>query len=228
MPAGAPSQIRLGAAELVLLPCGALWWPAEGLLAVADLHLEKASSFARAGHLLPPWDSRDTLQRLERALADTGARRLLALGDSFHDPDGAKRLEPVARARLEAIMARVHVCFIAGNHDAGAGADLGAEVAGEVEVGAIAFRHAADRSRAGPEVSGHFHPKVRLAGGGRRLSRRCFARFGDRLVLPAYGSLAGGLWVAAPAIAAALGGTPDALVPTPAGLLTLGPGDMAA
>ena len=70
----------------MLDPAGALVWPGAGLLAVADLHLEKGSSFARRGMLLPPWDTVATLDRLVLLLRRWQPRIVVALGDSFHDP----------------------------------------------------------------------------------------------------------------------------------------------
>lgn len=206
------------------LPCGALFWPSEQLLLVADLHLEKGSSLARSGSLLPPHDSLDTLDRLAGALARTGARRVAALGDSFHDPGGPARLMPAARARLAALTAGVDWTWISGNHDGASAAGLGGAVAEERIIAGIALRHAARPGWQGPEISGHFHPKVvlQLRAGVRR-SRRCFARAGERLVLPAYGAYAGGLPVDDPAWPAALGAWPEALVVLEGGMVRVPP-----
>lgn len=204
---------------LSLLPCGAVWWPAERMLLVADLHFEKGSHFARRGYLLPPHDTLETLARLEAALARTGAARLVALGDSFHDPAGVGRMAPDARARLDALLARVRWTWIAGNHDGVVAAGLGGDSAEELEVAGVMLRHAAEPSDPRPEISGHLHPKVVLPlRAGRRAVRRCFAMGGERLVLPAYGAYAGGLDLADPAFAY-LGAAREALVPTGAGLV---------
>lgn len=210
-------SLHLGGHRLVPLGCGALFWPEERLLAVADLHLEKASAFARAGWMLPPHDSRDTLARLARAIAHTGARQVLVLGDSFHDPDGPQRLPSAERGALVAMVGAVAWTWISGNHDGVAGGGLGGVVADELVIGGIAFRHIADPAATGPEISGHFHPKVHVPGVPGP-ARRCFALAGERLVLPAYGSLAGGLDIGNAAFAAALGQAPIGLLPTARGL----------
>lgn len=216
--------LALGSAWFRPLSCGALFWPVEGLLVVADLHLEKGSSLARAGWLLPPYDSEDTLTRLERALETTGATRVLALGDSFHDPDGPRRLPAQARHRLDRLQARAPFTWITGNHDSDSAGALGGTVVGEALIGGVRFRHEAEPGEAGCEVSGHFHPCVRLAvAPGRRLARRCFALAGNRLVLPAYGSFAGGLDVGSPDLVAALGAPPIAVLATARGLLRVNP-----
>lgn len=206
------------------LPCGALFWPAQSLLLVADLHLEKGSSLARSGSLLPPHDSLDTLDRLAAALDRTGARRVAALGDSFHDRGGSRRLPEGARARLLALVTSVDWTWISGNHDGASAAGLGGVALDEMAVAGVTLRHQAEPGWQGPEISGHFHPKVtlRLRAGIRR-SRRCFALAGDRLVLPAYGAYAGGLSVDDPALRQALGAWPEALVVLETGLVRVPP-----
>ncbi|MFQ3595098.1 MAG: ligase-associated DNA damage response endonuclease PdeM [Sphingomonadaceae bacterium] len=214
-----PHALSFAGEVVHLLGCGALFWPREALLVVADLHLEKGSAMARAGWLVPPHDSIDALDRLADALARTGARHVLALGDSFHDRGGPMRLSDPARTRLAGLLSMRRWTWVVGNHDGACAAALGGEVVPQLCIGGIAFRHEADRAEAGPEISGHFHPKVRLptASGG-TLARRCFALAGNRLVLPAYGSFAGGLDIASADLAHALGEVPEALVPLADGI----------
>ncbi len=192
-------------ARLLALPDGALWWPAERLLAVADLHLEKGSSFAERKTFLPPYDTAATLDRLEALLAAKAPARVVALGDSFHDARAQARLGAGERTRLSALVARAHWTWIAGNHDPHP-AGAGGEVAHALRVGPLVFRHEAASDRVpAAEVSGHFHPKCTLRGAGRAASARCFAFDGRRLVLPAYGAYAGGLDVRDPALASLFG-----------------------
>ncbi|WP_448582314.1 ligase-associated DNA damage response endonuclease PdeM [Thermaurantiacus sp.] len=211
-------SLLLGGHRLVPLACGALYWPAQALLAVADLHLEKGSALARRGWMLPPYDSCDTLVRLQRAIRQTGARVVLALGDSFHDPLGPARLPAQARQMLAELIGAVAWTWIAGNHDGVAAGQLGGAVADDVVVAGIAFRHITDPAAEGPEISGHFHPKTRLLNG-HGAARRCFALAGERLLLPAYGSYAGGLDISRPELVAALGQAPLGLLPTARGLV---------
>lgn len=206
----------------VPLPCGALFWPDCATLLVADLHLEKGSSFTRQGWLLPPHDSLDTLQKLADAVQRTGATRVLAMGDSFHDAGGPGRLPPAARQLLARTMGRVDWVWIAGNHDGVSGETLGGTIADDMQIGRIALRHEARPGLDGAEISGHYHPKVLVPlRTGRRISRRCFAVAGQRMVLPAYGAYAGGLSVDDPAFLDALGERPDALFALPEGLVRL-------
>jgi len=201
------------------LPSGALYWAAQDALLVADLHLEKASFFAVHGQMLPPYDSHDTLAALIDDLAATGARRVFALGDSFHDGAGVARLADKPRAALAALTRDLDWCWITGNHDGGAAVKLGGRVAVEQELSGIMLRHEAEAGDLRPEISGHFHPKVSVTVRGRRIVRRCFALTPTRLVLPAFGALTGGLDVGDVAIAAALGRPLMALVATPERLL---------
>ena len=181
----------------------ALYWPQENALLVADLHLEKASYFASHGQLLPPYDSRETLGRLALALRETGARRVYCLGDSFHDAAGPARLEPHAAGMLAALTRVAEWVWITGNHDADAAAPHGTVLA-ELAVSGVTLRHEARAGGTAPELSGHFHPKLRLTVRGRAIARPCAVRSETRMILPAFGALTGGLNAKDPAILAAL------------------------
>ncbi|MBS0254201.1 MAG: ligase-associated DNA damage response endonuclease PdeM [Proteobacteria bacterium] len=189
--------------DLALVDGQALFWPAQDALVVADLHLEKASWYAERGQMLPPYDSRATLERLGAALAASGARRLVCLGDNFHDNAGPARLEPGAGELLAAICVRHEVLWITGNHD-DAPQGLGGTVQAEGELGGIALRHQALPGACEAELSGHFHPKLAVMARGRRIVRPCAVAGGQRLILPAFGALTGGLWAHDAAIGAAL------------------------
>ncbi|MDX3900578.1 MAG: ligase-associated DNA damage response endonuclease PdeM [Sphingobium sp.] len=199
--------------QFVALRESALFWPAHRALLVADLHFEKASWFARFGQFLPPHDSEATLDMIEALVERTGARALWSLGDSFHDADGVARLSAPARARLEALTARLDWLWITGNHDAAIGDPLGGRLAAEAEVDGLWLRHRADPADPRPEISGHFHPKLRLSLRGRPVSRRCFVRSDSKLILPALGALTGGLDAGHGEIRRAVGGGAQALIP---------------
>jgi len=187
----AATQVQVADAAFEGDPAGALYWPGPGLLAVADLHLEKGSSFAARGVLLPPYDTAATLGRLAAIVACYDPQRVIALGDSFHDPDAHGRLAPADRDTIASLQARRDWIWISGNHDPELPRDLGGVVASEVAIGAIAFRH--EPTGAVGEIAGHLHPKARVATRGRSMERRCFACDGDRAVMPAFGAYAGGL-----------------------------------
>src|SRR5947207_15772834 len=170
---------------------GALVWEEQRLLVVSDLHLEKGSSFAQRGVLLPPYDTVATLGRLASVIARHDPRMVIALGDSFHDRDAHGRLSAPDRDTIAALQALRDWIWIAGNHDPALPPDLGGTVASEVAIGAIVFRH--EPTGASGEIAGHLHPKARVSTRGRAVERRCFAADGERLVMPAFGAYAGGL-----------------------------------
>jgi DNA ligase-associated metallophosphoesterase len=195
---------------------GALWWPEERLLAVADLHLEKGTWFGmRTGQLLPPYDTRTTLQRLALSIRHLKPRCVVCVGDTFHDSGAAARIAADDAALLAGLVASVDDwIWLIGNHDPRPPTLWGGTVSHEVALAPIAFRHEAERTpltRCDGEVSGHYHPVAVLTVRGRSLRRRCFVTDGNRLVLPSYGAYTGGLNVRDPAIADLFGGTFDAL-----------------
>ena len=190
-----------GGEELALDASGLLHWPARRLIVVADLHLEKGAAYARRGVPLPPYDTQATLDRLEAALARLRPRprAVVSLGDAFHDREGAARLDPATAARLGNLTHAFAWTWVAGNHDPDPPAGLGGTAVPELRLGSLTFRHA-PRGEPG-EVAGHLHPKARVASTRLRLTRPCFATDGRVLLLPAFGSLTGGLNVLDPAIA---------------------------
>ncbi len=192
---------------------GTLYWEARRALLVADLHLEKASWFARLGQLLPPYDSHATLTALAGEVERSGAERLYCLGDSFHDRFGCDRLDAVSRALLTDMTAKLEWTWIVGNHDPGFADHCGGTIVEEVIVAGILLRHEAQPDESRPEISGHFHPKLRLSVNGRRIARRCFVASSRKLILPAFGSLTGGLDAGHPEIVRAMSGEAVALVP---------------
>lgn len=196
--------------EMLLGPARALYWPGERALLVADLHLEKASWYAQRGQMLPPYDSRDTLERLADAVRQTGARRVITLGDNFHDDAGALRLDAHCTWMLEALTRALDWVWITGNHDDELPKGFGGTIVPELEVGGIILRHQARVGESAPELSGHYHPKLRVNVRNRHIARPCavLGRGGaggpERMILPAFGTLTGGLDAAAPEIRAAL------------------------
>lgn len=199
--------------EFFASPEGALHWPAQQALLVADLHLEKASWFAAGGQLLPPYDSLATLQALEQEIGRIGVTRLYCLGDSFHDRFGCDRLPADARSLLTSLTSRLDWVWIVGNHDTGFADHCGGRIKEECEVAGIILRHEAMVDDPRPEMSGHYHPKLRLSLRGRSVSRRCFVASRTKLILPAYGAFTGGLDAGHPEIVRKVGREASALVP---------------
>jgi uncharacterized protein len=185
------STVTIADVTLIADLSGALLWEEQGLLVVSDLHLEKGSSFAARGVLLPPYDTAATLGRLAAVIARHDPRMVIALGDSFHDRRAHERLSTEDRDAIAALQARRDWIWISGNHDPALPSDLGGMVATEVAIGRIAFRH--EPTGAFGEISGHLHPKARVPTRGRTVERRCFATDGDRAIMPAFGAYTGGL-----------------------------------
>lgn len=206
--------------DLAALSQGALFWPARRALLVADLHLEKASWFAGHRQMLPPYDSLATLAALTALATELEPREIWCLGDSFHDVGGCDRLPPAACEALAALTRAHRWTWITGNHDPVVPAIVGGEAVSETEVDGLVLRHEADPREARPELSGHYHPKLRVHLRGRLVSRRCFVRTASKLILPAFGSLTGGLEAHHPEIRRAVGGDSEALVPVADRLLS--------
>ncbi len=183
--------ITVGTVVLHADPAGILYWPQHGLLAVADLHLEKGSSFAARGQLLPPYDSAATLARLAKLIAHYTPRIVIALGDNFHDGGGPARLGAQDRESLRALQRGRDWIWITGNHDPEPASDIGGVFHDSVAIGALLFRH--KPTGAEGEIAGHLHPVARVSQRGRAVSRRCFAADATRLVMPAFGAFTGGL-----------------------------------
>ena len=183
--------VSIAGVTLVADLSGAFFWESERLLIVSDLHLEKGSSYATRGVLLPPYDTVATLARLAAVIARHDPCCVIALGDSFHDRKAHERLAPADRQAVAALQARRDWIWIAGNHDPAPPRDIGGVVASEVAVGGIVFRH--EPTGAAGEIAGHLHPKARVTTRGRTMERRCFASDGMRAVMPSFGAYTGGL-----------------------------------
>jgi DNA ligase-associated metallophosphoesterase len=185
--------ITVDGIELLADLSGGLLWPDEGLLVVADLHLEKGSAFAAHGVLLPPYDTASTLERLASVIAYYNPRSVIALGDSFHDRRGSMRLDEEDRTALASLQHGRNWLWVAGNHDPEPSRGVGGEFVQTLACGKLQFRHEPSAARAVGEIAGHLHPSARISQRGRVLIRRCFAADGDRMILPAFGAYAGGL-----------------------------------
>lgn len=196
----------LAGTTLLAQASGGLFWPAARLLCVADLHLGKSERLARrGGPLLPPYETRATLDRLAFEIARLDPACVVCLGDSFDDSLAGDVLPE--RDRLAALASGRDWVWIAGNHDP-VPPGLGGRHASETSLGPLTFRHIARPDTVPGEVSGHYHPKLRLALGGRAISRPCFLHDARRVILPAFGAYTGGLRADRPPLAGLLG--PDA------------------
>lgn len=179
---------------------GALYWPGQNTLVVADLHLEKGSSFARFRQHLPPYDTAATLAQLAKIIASYQPARVIALGDSVHDRGAWERLSESDRETLSALCHQVEDwVWIAGNHDPEPPTGVPGRSALELALDGLIFRHepGGDVRDGQAEVAGHLHPAARVIGKGGSARRPAFACDGVRLILPAFGAYAGGLCLSA-------------------------------
>jgi len=190
---GKGNTVRIAGEEAACDRRGALFFPEHGLLAVSDLHLEKGSSAARRGSLLPPYDTAATLACLKTVIDDYEPRIVVSLGDSFHDGEGSARLPELFRSALAALMAGRDWLWVSGNHDPEPPANVGGDSVLEVSYGAVQLRHEPSLAAGEGEIAGHLHPCARIVQRGRSVRRRCFATDGSRMVMPAFGSYTGSL-----------------------------------
>lgn len=208
-----PEEIEIAGVRLVADVAGALWLADEKILVVADLHLEKGSSLARRRVLLPPYDTAATLARLASLMGRYHPRRIIALGDSFHDREAAQRMDAADRDALHSLQAGRDWIWIAGNHDPLPPEALGGQAADEISIGPLTFRHEPTAGSAMGEIAGHLHPVARVVTKTGSLRRRCFASDGTRCIMPAFGAYAGGLNLRDPAFTKLfLNGAPSAHV----------------
>jgi len=187
------SVMQICGREIVADRSGILCLPDERTLVVADLHLEKGSAFAVRGRMLPPYDTRETLERLATAIARYHPRSVIALGDSFHDRRAGERLGPDERARLRRLQAGREWVWITGNHDPAISASVGGIVRESMALGPLVLRHEPASGPVAGEIAGHLHPAARVLLNGARLRRPCFVADRTRIVLPAFGAFTGGL-----------------------------------
>jgi hypothetical protein len=207
-------RVGLASGEVMLRASGALWLAREGALVVADLHLEKGSSYAARGQMLPPYDTRETLDRLEAEVGATDARTVVLLGDTFHDRKSEARIAPADADRLRALASGRTLVWVVGNHDADGPQALPGEVADDLSLAGLTLRHEPSAGAAPGEAAGHLHPAAKVRAVRGTVRRRCFVTDGERIILPAFGAYAGGLNVrdqafaglfARPPLAGALG-----------------------
>lgn len=185
--------ISLSGRSLIADVSGALYWPSEDILIVADLHLEKGSAFAARGVMLPPYDTAATLERLAATLDAYPASTVMCLGDSFHDSRAADRMSMVDRETLAILQEDREWLWLNGNHDPVIADCFGGKILHEITVSGITFRHEPTGSPVTHEVAGHLHPAARVSFHGHVIRRPCFVGNGKRLVMPAFGTYTGGL-----------------------------------
>lgn len=190
---GATVEAKLGDTLVAALPEGALWIASAKTLIVSDLHLEKGSSFAKSGQLLPPYDTHATLSRVLSLMDRYQPDIVVSLGDSFHDGGGPARMAARDRDLLCSLIDRCDWIWVEGNHDGKSPETLGGVVTETLHIADVVLRHLPTEGHTPGEIAGHLHPCAKVTGRGRVVRRRCFATDGARLVMPAFGAYTGGL-----------------------------------
>jgi len=205
-------EVEVAQAAVVCRPSGALWLQGERALIVADLHFEKGSSYARRGQMLPPFDTGETLTRLEAEVEALAPRLIVFLGDSFHDGDAETRLCAHDARRIGALASGATLIWVVGNHDRDGPRGLAGEVVASLALGVLNLVHEPAAGPSPGELAGHLHPCARVHAPGASVRRRCFVTDGERMILPAFGAYAGGLNIRDPVFARHLSHAPLAAV----------------
>ncbi len=176
--------------KFILNPDGSMLWPKESCLIVGDLHLEKSTSYIDQGNYLPPFDSLDTLSKLSNSMKKNNIKKIIFLGDVFHDSNGYKRLK-LKEQRLFDTIINVNTIWISGNHDAKF-LPKNINSYNLYKLNEFTFSHISC-SKNIKEISAHYHPKVTFKYMGNKISKPCFLIDNNKIILPAYGSYTGGL-----------------------------------
>ena len=171
---------------------GVLFWPSQSTLVVSDLHLEKGTFYHRFAYPLPGYDSAQTLNSLGELITLYRPHRVICLGDSFHDRQGANRLADDLAERLISWAQEIEWIWILGNHDPDVPEWLGGQAIASWSSGGIEFCHEPSPN-ADAQVFGHFHPKHRLQLAHRRVTDKCFIYTSDKVLMPSFGAYTGGL-----------------------------------
>ena len=187
-------KLDLMGETLWALRSGALWWPREACLIVSDLHLEKGSSYAMRGQMLPPYDTRATLSGIAGMMCAFAPKKVISLGDSFHDGSSEARLSADDRMIIRHLVSQCDWYWVEGNHDPLPPVSLGGTSAYELKIGPLIFRHEPIEKCEPGEIAGHYHPCVKISGdSGRSVRTRCFLANEHRIIMPALGAFTGGL-----------------------------------
>jgi uncharacterized protein len=191
--AGVVAIAKVAGVEFVCDPLGALYCEALDMLVVSDLHLEKGAAFARRGQLLPPYDTYATLKILAVVVKRYDPAMVISLGDNFHDREGSNLMPADCRQLIGDMAAGRDWIWITGNHDPDGVSNLPGIVADSLAISGLTFRHEPQAGRPPGEIAGHLHPAATVRRREKSVRRPCFATDGERLIMPSFGVMTGGL-----------------------------------
>jgi len=186
----------LGGERVELLATRALHWPRERTVFVADVHLGKAAAFRAGGVPLPRGSTAADLTRLAAVLQQTGARRIVVLGDFLHAAAGRVAALDAAFRQWRTTHSAIDIVLVRGNHDDRAGdppPGWGVTVVPEPHpLAPFLACHVPVSPPSGYALCGHLHPGVWLSGVAEQSERLpCFVLGRRRAILPAFGSFTG-------------------------------------
>jgi uncharacterized protein len=187
------SVTKVAGLEFLCDPLGVLYSESLDLLVVSDLHLEKGAAFARRGLFLPPYDTYATLAILDRVIKRYDPALVISLGDNFHDRIGSSLMPDDCRVLISAMASGRDWIWITGNHDPDGVTGLPGTVAESLVLSGLTFRHEPEVGALPGEIAGHLHPAATLRRREKSVRRPCFATDGQRLIMPSFGVMTGGL-----------------------------------
>ena len=170
---------------------GILFWFDKQIAIIADLHLEKGSSFGPSGQFLPPYDSEETLTKLSDIIKKHNVQKVILLGDTFHDKNAMRRMSKRVLIVFEKFIKKYEVIFVLGNHENNIKLQ-NIKFFNEYVLDGIHFVHQASKKNV-YQISGHYHPVATIKTGSKKITGKCFIQQKYNLILPSFGVYTGGL-----------------------------------
>ena len=190
------AMVQVAGESLLLLPEKAVYWPAEQMLIIADIHFGKAASFRALGVPVPRGTTSENLAGLDALVAAHGARQVVFLGDFLHARAAHASSTQLAMLAWRQRHLDLALTLVSGNHDLHAGDPaqaLGITLVDEPHaIGPFAFCHHPGVDAAGYGLAGHVHPVYVLATRFDALRLPCFVVGEQGLILPSFGAFTGG------------------------------------
>ncbi len=185
------SRVLLCGKSLIADPTGAIFWPAENTLIIADLQLSGGSYLDGHDVLLPPYDTASSFEKLEEALDRYDPERVVVLGNSFEGL-GSGGLSAHRRDWLQDMIEGRDWYWVIGGENAGLPAGIDGEAVPHLTVSGIKFRAQAIRAPVANEIAGGLHPVAQVSQYGHVVRGRCFVTNGMRLLMPSVGNYSAG------------------------------------